>query len=128
MMYQEPNPDETCIFCRTPALMGFHPRCVLKAARVSFAKLHPEARIQPVCKHCPFRKKSSQWLDQARWVLNKLRLKFGSVQNCHKHPERLCGGNWMTLRGGSPATYSIEEFKLLTPCQRQQVLTEYEKR
>lgn len=106
-----------CPICTRESLMGFHPLCILKSARIN--PIEKIDRSVPTCPRCPFRKDKPGWMDKGRILMNLLRLKFGTTQCCHHDPHgtegSLCGGFQRCRIGGDENTLSPEELKNLEP-------------
>lgn len=116
------NAQPKCFVCDQTALMGYHPLCVLNSA---LATAISTKLCKEVCVTCPFRK-GTVWMDRGRLLLNRLRVKYSTVQDCHEtyynwlndpqwNPINLCRGNLICLDGGDDEVYSPGEFERVKP-------------
>lgn len=88
--------EPECFICHYPALMGYHPACVLRSAKVNVP-----GDKSVVCEHCPFRSDRPNWMDKGRLLLNRLRvgLLFELREGRKARP---CGGAAICIVGGQP--------------------------
>lgn len=101
-----------CYVCGEPSLIGFHPLCLLKA---SIKGCYPRSTIRPTaCVTCPFRK-GTVWQFRSQIILNLLRIKKGTLQNCHYPPHPICAGAVMCSLGGNFEIMSPEEMRKVNP-------------